>query len=114
MAAFADNLMQSVRHFLDESPCSSGLQRRDRGRFGYAFLPQADVPEDGIVEERYLLRHISQQPPPLLQVDLPQIDTVDQNASLLRLVKADKQVDCRGLPHSGRPGERGYQAAMDV
>ncbi len=97
-----------------------GFRARRRGRLvdPRALARAVDVTEPDVVpggqevlEE--VLEDDGDLPPQLLGIELPQVDAVDRDATLDRIVQAAEELDDRGLPGAVRADERHHLARMD-
>ncbi len=88
--------------------------RRDQLVFGSPGLRVADVLGDAGREEHRVLRHDGELTPEILQPEVAEVDAVEPDLPLPRVVEPGEQVDQRALAGPGRAGDPQARAESDV
>ena len=75
-------------------------------------LPQCDVRSNGRIKEKKILRNIADVAPPVRQIELSQVYSVNEDRSRANIPQPKQQVGNRTLARTRRPDEGGYGSAI--
>src|SRR5205085_11857530 len=106
LTALADDGLVALGQAHDELVRVGGPGRGDDLLHGGLGPPVGDILADGGPKEHRLLRHDADAGAQRGQRQTPQVDAVEQDAALVRVVEAQQQADKRALTGAGRAHER--------
>ena len=113
-AALADLRVVAVRQRGDELVCADGRGRRLHAGPRGAGLPELDVVRDGAAEQEILLGDHDDPGAQALLGQLPEVNAVEQDAALHRIVEAGEQPRDGRLPGAGGADEGSSLAGRDA
>src|SRR6185312_8517093 len=100
-AALAHWLVEALRQHADELPDVYVIGGALDHLAGDPVGAEADVVRDGSRKEKRILQHHAVTAAQIAQVHLPEIDSIQTNASALDVIKTQQQGDDRSLAGAG-------------